>query len=186
MSPVDITVDCPSCAGSLKFGDDTCARCGKPVPDELRTALETRLEAASSEFRELKSSTRNAAIVLPVLGLGHVFVGLLLFWVATSSDLAGGAEEKAIAMAMLVSNLTIGVLFLGCYKWAGRQPVRALVAAVLVLIGTRALATAASPLSIVTGLWVNLAVLIVLAHGLWSARKASRLAKKFREAQNVS
>jgi len=174
-----VTVDCPSCSGLLQFGDRACDRCGTTVPSELRDALETRLEAASPEFRDLKSSARGAALLLLVIAVGHAFFGVMLYWIGTASDLAGGAEEQAVARSLLVTNLANAAMFFGCYKWAQHRPVSGLAASIALLVAIRVVATVVSPLSLIAGLWVNLVLLLILGRGLWSARKATRLAKQF-------
>lgn len=124
---LDVTVPCPACPGWIRFGDRVCPSCRAPVAREIAAALDERLEASDEDYRDLKGHVRTASGVLLVLAIVYAALGLIGWYAGAASDLAPlTADERAEAWLSLVSNLAIAAVFVGCFAWARRSPLRAL------------------------------------------------------------
>jgi len=175
-----VTVPC-ACGADLSFGDAVCAKCSAPVPSQLREALEDRLEGAHLGYRDAKKGTRRAATVVLIIALLHLGIGLVLYLVATSSDIAPSiATEGHEQQLLLAANSAIGVALLGCYFGSRTAPATALTAALGIWLAVRIVSFAIAPQSILLsflsfgGIAVLLgrfAVLLLLIRGVVSARE---------------
>ncbi len=172
----DISVPCSECVGAVRYGEKQCASCGGQLSRELRDALEARLEASHTEFREMLEHTRSAATVLLVLGLLHLLVGVFLFSVNYRADLTG-SRDVAHGVAHLVVNCGIGLVMLGAWKLARSAPAVAIGLGLVAWVAGHAIGALMSLLAVTNGLLIKALVLMLLVRGVFASARAREIKK---------
>jgi hypothetical protein len=173
-----VSVPCSRCNKPIGFRDRVCPACGAEVPRELRNALESRLEASDVDFRELKSKIRSAASVVLVLGALHICWGAFLFVVDRAATGPAYSEVDELVLSIIVVDVAIGAAMLGCFFWARRAPLPALIAGFGVWAGVHLLSMLVSPLTIFAGLLLKISCAILLTRGIVSAWQAASLMRR--------
>lgn len=176
-----VSVPCPSCSAAIHYGRGACPSCRRPVPRQLREALEARLEAMSEDFRDLKAHAGRAAIVLLVVAILHAGFGIVRCAVELSAGMVTHSRNDYVeAFTGLFGNLVVGAVMLGCFAWARRVPVPALSAGLIFWLGAQVLTVVLGGL-VVLSIPLMLGKIVatfVLVRGILSARKIPALAEQ--------
>ncbi len=177
---LEIRIPCSRCDAPIRFGADSCPECRARVSREAQEALEDRLEAASADFREMKTRIVGARAVLFILAGVHTLVGAIVFVASMNSDLPETDETAAATVAIVVSNLGLAVVLGACAAWARRRALTALLVATALWMGVQVLVVVANPLSILS-VGTNIAkaaAIIMLLWGVKAAVQADGLRKR--------
>lgn len=95
-SPVNVTIPCSSCGESIRFAERECAGCGVKVSQAERDALDRRLEASSSDYRDLRKETDAGRTVMFIVAALHLLMAGVSVFVSEGEGgviaSAGGAR----------------------------------------------------------------------------------------------
>jgi hypothetical protein len=170
-----ISVPCDSCGAAIRFGRASCPACGALVSPELRRALEARLEASDSDFRELKQKARSASSVVLVLGALHLGLGAFIILVDRTATLAAHEHWDAAIIAGGIVNGIIGIGMMTCFVWSRRAPGMAVAAGLAIWISANVVAAVLSPLTLLSYPLFKLIALGLLVRGIVAAVQATSL-----------
>jgi hypothetical protein len=159
---LQVSIPCQSCAEPIGFAVDQCPTCSASVPNEIKAALLARLEASSSEFRELRNHTRSAITVLDMVS------GFLLLLALISSLLSGEPS---------LDYLVFGVVFAGLALVSRRKVFLALTTAVILWTVNIGVLAAQDPRSLFS--FPRAIALVMLLRGSYSAASARLRLKEF-------
>jgi hypothetical protein len=176
-----ISIPCAACSNDVRFGERVCSSCGGVVSRTVLKALDQRLEAASPDFRRLRSNVGTASLILLVVAGAHLFLGLLMYVFSTDPALGPpSAVELTAARVELLSNLVVAVAMVGCFAWARSAPTPALTIALVVWLAVQ-IATILLGGLLVFAMRIFIAKIITLGlllRGIVSAVSAARLRAK--------
>jgi hypothetical protein len=174
----DVTVPCQGCGEQIGFGQLKCSRCGSKVPRELTAALHERLEAASSDYRDLRDSIASARSVLLIGALVYLANGVLAF-AASNRRQFESEEDHELSLYLLLFDVVCSAVFAAVWWFAKHRPALAILLAGAFYVSIQALVALAIPSTIVTGLWIKGIVVILLVRGMVAAIRANTLLKAF-------
>jgi len=177
---IDVSIPCEKCRQPVRFGPAKCPACGNVPSRDARLALRERLVASSADFRELQDQISSARTVLLILAAVYAGYGLLGF-LAQARDLVSTAEDTALAIAGLVENILIGIVFMGAWRAARSAPLPAIAAATLLWLALQVLGAVAVSMSIFAGLWIKAVAVILLGRGILASVNANRYLRRLRE-----
>ena len=130
-------LSCPHCQASNPVGSDFCGSCGKALPSAVPSTPRIVADYATTgagqslQLDELHKQSRKAANWLLVVAVIQIAIGALLFVV--SKNMQGG--NALIDMgAMSIAAMIVGVLFLGLFFWARKQPLPAAIVGLVLYV----------------------------------------------------
>jgi hypothetical protein len=162
---------CRSCGNDVKESDTFCQICGFPLkaPREEQDQFIYDRDHKQLELRELKKKIKRAGTTLYVIAGLNLLLGLILYTVAPDSELA---------IAVLLTNLVVGGVFLGLAVWSKQKPVPALISALSLYILLQLILIAADPENIIRGIIIKAVIIVFLIRGLQSALDAEKIKKE--------
>ncbi|MCA9647628.1 MAG: hypothetical protein H6718_09840 [Polyangiaceae bacterium] len=170
-----LSVPCGRCTQPIRFGQVTC-RCGEVVSIDSKRALEERLKASSSEYREFDFKLARARLMLVVCAIGQLGFGALL-WL-----FAANGESAFVHIDGLTVSLAIDALaalgFVGACYVSLRQPMRGIAVGALVWGASQLSAWRMETAYFVEGWYIAGGILLVLLRGFFAARDAERLRRR--------
>jgi peptidoglycan/LPS O-acetylase OafA/YrhL len=146
------------------------------VSRELRDALHERLEASSSDYRELRDGIASARSVLLIGALVYLANGIFAF-AASSRRQFETEEDHELSLYLLLFDIVCGTVFAVIWWLAKNRPALAILLAGVFWVAIQALVAIAIPATIVTGLWLKGIVVILLVRGIVAAVRANAVLK---------
>ncbi len=168
----EVSVPCECCHRPIHFGLERCPACASLVSNDLRAALEERLDATSSEFRMMKSRLREAAILVFVLGALRLVFSTFLY---VSSDDGIDDPVRALERILLAIDWTVGVALIVASRFVEKRPRATIMAVVGIWLAVQCLMAMIAPLTLAQAILVNVFVIAVLARGFIAARDAENI-----------
>ncbi|MEZ4371854.1 MAG: hypothetical protein R3B07_13555 [Polyangiaceae bacterium] len=171
-----LSVPCSRCSQPIRFGQTVCS-CGEPVSSDLERALEERLKASSSEYRELDLKLTRARATLLVCAIGQLGFGALLYWFGSRGVAAEVVGDNGIPPSLVLDSLS-ALGFFVAFSVSGRQPMRGIALGALVWALSRASSWLLIATFSISGAFLSAAIALVLFRGFLAARDAKRLRRR--------
>ncbi|HTL10505.1 MAG TPA: hypothetical protein VL307_19655 [Chitinophagaceae bacterium] len=165
-------VRCRSCRAYARVTDNYCMDCGFPLrgtPEEQRDFIEIR-RGHEMEMDLLRSKIVAARNTLFVLGGFFLVYGLM-------TPAFKRADENTAAI--LVSNLSVALMFVLLGVWASTKPVASIVSGMVLYLLLQLINFLASPSAIFHGIILKIIIASFLVKGLRSAWTAEKLRKQY-------
>lgn len=178
MSALDVSVPCGSCSEPIRFGMDQCGKCSAEVSEDLRSALHARLEASSSDYRELVRHTRGATTVLVILGGFHLLLA------AVAAFTSGPEGSLASSLAMLYG--LVATSFLAFAAVARKATLLALVGGIAVWFAYNAWLVALDPRNLISGMFPKVVSFVLLVRGAVSAYSARQTLRQMSSSSGAT
>lgn len=158
---------CPHCGGANPEGSAYCGGCGKALPQatsggpRIVTGAGVASTATGKTLQEadLIAKARKAAVALLVVTIMQFVFGTILIFVLP----AAAAEDRTV---MLISVYGIGVIFLGLYLWARKNPLPAAISGLVFFITVHALDAVADPTALARGVILKVIVIVMLVQAI--------------------
>ena len=167
-----LNVPCIDCGAPIHFGDTECPACFTPVDKETLEALDTRLDAASNDYRAMKTRILEAGILLLTVGLLHVAVGGFVYF---SIPEPHAEAERFVMGATFGADCAVAAgMILGAWL-CRKHPRHGLAVGTVAWLVPQMLLAAVAPLTFLEGgLWKAF-VIVVLVRGYVAIAQAERL-----------
>lgn len=163
--------ECKSCFEKVSPADQFCQKCGFPLKgsDSEQQIFMYRRSFKKSELDFLSKKTESAATTLYVLaGLSFV-IGVVYFFINSSSD--NGS-------AILISYTAIAVIYLLLGVWSKKKPVASLISGMILYVLIELMGAVDNPANIFKGIIIKIIIISYLIKGLTSALEAEKIRKQ--------
>ena len=135
-----VTNNCPHCGAANAYGAAFCQNCGKGLPPALPTGPrvvgvdQAALTDAGFKLQteELHKQAKKAAGVLLAIAILQFVVGGFLYLALSNAPQRGNIVFDPTMM--LVSTVGVGIVYLGLFFWARRNPLPAAIVGLLVYL----------------------------------------------------
>lgn len=159
MEPTDVallvSIQCSTCAGQIRLGDERCPSCQRQVTRDESDALRRRWEGSDPDAaRSGDAAAYGRAALLVVAGLS--FIQALTYGLI-------GESVPAFASSMGLSGGMIALFF-----WGKRRPLAAMAMGLAVYLLLMVLGAIVSVTSLVPGILIRVSVLLTLTVGIGS------------------
>ncbi len=168
-----LSVPCGRCSQPIRFGEERCS-CGEAVTPALKRALEERLKASSSEYREFDLKLARARVLLLVCAIGQLGIGVLLHWFGSRGAAAEAVADESMPVSLMIDGLA-AFGFLAAFFISSRHPMRGIALGGVVWFVARLSAWQLVATLSVGGLFFSGVTALILLGGFLAARDAQRL-----------
>lgn len=164
---------CPKCHAAVKEDQTFCEACGVPLKEG---AVRKETSSAPADLIPPKHQKQIREARLAILLVAILTIGVAIFyWFQLQSEMAKVNSnpdlfliEKAVtaAKAAIFGTLIVGLLFIGLFFWAKKNPFGASLIALIIYITNLVVAAAIDPETIPKGILLKVIIILVLGRGV--------------------
>ena len=160
--------DCPDCHSPVNENDIFCGKCGYPVKgtEEQISEFHYAEGLRQLQLQENQTVTRGGTNSLFVIAAIFLLGGLIYYFVT---------EDTRAALALLITNLILALIFLGLGLWSREKPVSAFISGLVLYSLIQLLNLLFEPASIFSGIIMKVVIFIYLIKGLMSAFESQKI-----------
>jgi hypothetical protein len=166
-------MQCAHCKNALDHNDSFCEHCGYPVKgtEEAKSDFYVHLNSKQQELQGSGGSLRRATNSLYVIAAAFAVYAIVYYYINPAAE---------SAMEVLLTNLSLCIIFFLLGWWSTRKPVAALVSGITLYLALQLVNIVTDPTTIFHGIILKVFVLIYLFRGLQSALQAGRLNRELK------
>lgn len=168
--PTTVSSDCPHCHNQVPEADTFCQQCGYPVrgTEEQINEFNYQIGYKQMQLDDSHTGVRKGRNSLYVVAGIFALYGLIYYAMN---------DQAQDAIALLVTNIVLAVVFLMLGYWSMKKPIAALISGLSLFVAIHLLNAIVDPMTLVQGILIKVLVIVYLVRALQSAFEAQKISK---------